>query len=454
MTRWWRPTLVKRVMLAMLAAFVLVWLVLMARQFYHATDRQALDRELQELGDNLLASIAPVPGAGEARAVIASTATLINASYRKARAPGAVLMELRDAQGERLFFSPEGGQARLHGAVGGISAGVVNGQRVRIYQGRSERWTLLVALPELSPWWILASMSGDLTLDMLIALPLVLLPLWFAVTRGLRPLRQLSARIGARDANDLAPLGIDPRYAELRPLTTALDQLLAQLRHKLAREHGFVQDAAHELRTPLAVLAAQAHVLAMAGDTPGRDEAERHMMQAIGRASHLIRQLLDLAQIDRQDTLAPPALDLAQLLRQQLALLAPQAFARDIDLSLEAPDTLLHALDMHAFESIVGNLVSNALVYVPPQGQVRVVLLALPGGFSLSVADDGPGIAPAQRALVFERFYRGGGHDAPGAGLGLAIVRVAAARLHGVVSVGDGIDGKGCDFLVTITAPT
>lgn len=453
MKRLLRPTLVRRVTLALLLAFTLVWVVLMARQFYNATDREAMDRNLQTLGDNLLASIAPIDNAGEARAVIASTSALINNSYRSNKVPGNVLMELRDAHGTRLFFSPEGGRASLRGTPGQVRTGTANGQQFRLYQGDSARWSLMVAASELSAGWVLMSMGGGLTVDMLIAFPFVLLPIWIAVARGLRPLQNLSDRIVAKGPDDLAALGFDPKYAELRPLATALDSLLAQLRNKLAREHGFVQDAAHELRTPLAVVLAQAHVLVMASDAAQRVDAERRMDHAIARASHLIEQLLALAQIDKQAAPAPSELDVAQLLRRELALLAPAAIARNIDLSLEAPDVLPHALDLHAFQSIVHNLVGNALAYVQKDGQVRVELTARDGGLRLAVTDDGPGIAPEQRALVFERFYRGSGHDAPGAGLGLAIVREAAARLRGSVSLGDGIGGKGCAFVVAIMAP-
>lgn len=450
---WLRPTLVRRVMLALLLAFALVWVVLLARQFYVATDRQTIDANLRVLGDNLLASIAPIDNAGEARAVVASTATLINNAYRKAGVPGALLMELRAADGRRLFFSPEGGRGELYGEPERITGAAVNGQRFRVYLGRDARWTLLVASPQLDAAWILRSMAGGLTTDMLIAFPFVLLPIWFAVGRGLRPLRQLSASIADRDADDLAPLGFDAKYAELRPLTAALDNLLARLRERLAREQGFVQDAAHELRTPLAVISAQAHVLAMAREEAQRAEAGQRMDGAIARASHLVEQLLTLARMDSRQVAEAGELDVAQLLRRELALLAPLAIARDIDLSLEAPDALSYRLDVHAFQSIVHNLVNNALAYVPAGGQVQLALRAHGGNLVLTVADDGPGIAPGHRGLAFERFWRGSGHDVPGAGLGLAIVREASARLGGGVTLAGGIGGRGCAFTVMIGTP-
>ena len=103
MKRWLQPTLAKRMMGALLLAFALVWLVLMARQLYNATDRQAFDQNLQALGENLLASIAPIETPGEARAMVAATATLINQSYRSNHVPGVLLMALRGADGKRLF---------------------------------------------------------------------------------------------------------------------------------------------------------------------------------------------------------------------------------------------------------------------------------------------------------------------------------------------------------------
>lgn len=454
LVRFWRqPTLARRVTLALLLAFALVWIVLLARQFYVDTDQDAIDANLQALGANLLASIAPIDNAGEARAVVASTATLINNAYRKAGVPGAMLMELRAADGRRLFFSPEGGRGTLHGTPERVAGAAVNGQRFRVYLGQGARWTLLVASPQLDTAWILRSMAGGLTTDMLIAFPFVLLPIWFAVGRGLRPLRQLSASIADRGTDDLAPLGFDAKYAELRPLAAALDNLLDRLRERLAREQGFVQDAAHELRTPLAVISAQAHVLEMTREDAQRADAGRRMDGAIARASHLVEQLLTLARMDSRQVAEPGELDVAQLLRHELALLAPLAIARDIDLSLEAPDALPYRLDVHAFQSIVHNLVNNALAYLPVGGQVQVALRSHGRNLVLAVADDGPGIAPGERCLAFERFWRGSGHDVPGAGLGLAIVREAAARLGGGVTLADGICGRGCGFTVMVGAP-
>ncbi|XLZ70921.1 HAMP domain-containing sensor histidine kinase [Massilia sp. SR12] len=444
-----RPTLARRLLLALLLAFGLVWLALMARQFLAATDQQDFDRNLQSLADNMLASIATIDNAAEARAVVAATSTLVNKGYRSNNAQGAVLMELRDRDSRRIFLSPEGANTRLQGYTGLVRDGSVQGRRYRIYQGQDKQWTLLVAAPLQDAWWIVKAMSAGLTVDMLVAFPFVLLPVWLAVRGGLRPLHKLSRLIAARTPGDLAPLNFEARHAELQPLAGALEHMLGQVRVKLEREHGFVQDAAHELRTPMAVISTQAHVLAQSADAAQRALAAQRMQHAIARASHLVGQLLDLADIDNRQA-AASEIDLAQFLRGELATMVPAAAARNIDISLEAPDVAHARLDLRAFQSILHNLVNNALAYVHEHGQVRVELQMQADALQLSVADDGPGIPPEQRELVFERFYRGQTHDKPGAGLGLAIVRQAAARLRGKVALGAGIDGKGCRFDVTL----
>jgi two-component system sensor histidine kinase QseC len=238
--------------------------------------------------------------------------------------------------------------------------------------------------------------------------------------------------------DDLAPILITPRYAELKPLAAALDNFLARLRAKVGREHAFVQDAAHELRTPLAVISVQAHVLTKEPDAHGRHLAQQQLELAIARASHLIGQLLQLARVDSAGA------------RQELVHAARTAMNNDLELSLEAPGALPFTLDVHAFQSILHNLLDNALHYVPAGGRIEVTLDHDNGMLTLVVADDGPGIAAEERALVFERFHRRQGHDKPGSGLGLAIVKQAAQRLRATIQLTTGLDGGGCAFVLAI----
>ena len=448
-----RPTLARRLVLTLLMAFGVVWVVLVAFYYWQETGQATVDREQRIRGEIVTAALAKLDDPGQARAAIAIYSDFFNSGLRHAGVPGHLLMQLEDRQGRRLFMSPEGGAASLRGVYGQLSDQTLNRERYRVFRGDTPRWTVLIGQPRLDGGWLLARLGGNLAMSIVISFPFVLLPVWFAVARGLRPLRRLSDTIAARGPDDLSPLGCDAQYAELKPVATALDHLLDKLRSKVAREHAFVEDAAHELRTPMAVISAQVHVLEKAAGPEERRAAGQRLEQAIARASHLVQQLLDLARIDSAAISTAGAVDVAQMLRHEMAIAAPSAIARDIDLSLEAPDVLLHRLESHAFASIVQNLLGNALRYVRHGGQVAVELAARHGVLVLTVADDGPGIAASEQALVFERFYRVAGNDASGSGLGLAIVVQAVKRLHGTVRLETGLGGCGCTFIVELNAP-
>ena len=131
--------------------------------------------------------------------------------------------------------------------------------------------------------------------------------------------------------------------------------------------------------------------------------------------------------------------------------MVPAALKRNMDISLVAPDELSFALEIHAFRSILQNLIDNAIRYGCEGGNIVVELQRRDGNLLLRVADDGPGISESERGRVFERFYRGSGrNDARGSGLGLTIVKQAATRLGGTIQVGPGLSGRGCSFVVEI----
>jgi signal transduction histidine kinase len=220
----------------------------------------------------------------------------------------------------------------------------------------------------------------------------------------------------------------------------------------VARERAFVQDAAHEIRTPLAVINAQAHVLAQARDPAARTQAEAELNQAVARTSHLARQLLDLATLDRAGPSCRSRVDLAHWLRTQLGPAARTAMQDGRELSLEAPDTLPREIDLGARESVVQNLVDNALRHGAPGSRIAVMLRAEGDALTLEVRDDGPGIEAARHDSVFERFHRGSEPRASGAGLGLAIARQAASRLGGGVEIVEGLRGRGVGFRVRMEA--
>ena len=452
------PTLVRRSVVSVVLAFVLVWAVLLGYIFVQNKQAIASEPGLQKYGDALLVSLQDITEPAHAAAALGSTDTWTNIRRRQNGIfPGTLLHELKDATGQPVFASPSLQVLTLPPAtpeaVGVITETIANGTAYRIYTGHNARWALRVIEPKRTDSAFLAYNGRFILPYLLVAMPFVLVPVWLSVRNGLRPLQQLASRIARRNTDDLQPVGFNARHRELKPLEQSLDHLFAQLRQKVERERAFVQDAAHEIRTPLAVITAQAHVMARSQSEDERTQAQSHLEQAIARTSHLAQQLLDLAALDEAQRPAPRDLDVAQWLRAALAQAAPQAMAQQIELSLDAPDTLPARLDLPALESIVHNLIDNAVRYATAGGNVAVGLRHDGALLHLVVQDDGPGIPVTERSRVFERFYRGVGHAANGSGLGLAIVQQAVRRMGGQVQVGGGLNGKGVGFIVSIPLP-
>ncbi len=458
-TRLSEPTLVRRSVVSVTAAFVLVWVVLLGYNFINYKQAIAYDPGLLKYGDALLDSLTPITDPAQAAAAVAATNHWTNIRRRQiGLLPGVSMHELRDSSTGRIVYAPAGLEEldipppHLH-TGSSISEPTLQGRPYRVYVGSNPRWTLRIVDNKRTDVDFLHSSGRNLVPYLLLAAPFVLIPVWLSVRNGLRPLQQLARRIAQRSTDDLQPVGFNARHRELKPLEQSLDTLLARMRQKVERERAFVQDAAHEIRTPLAVINAQAHVMARSQSEDERTQAQAHLEQAIARTSHLAQQLLDLAALDEAQRPAPRDLDVAQWLRATLAQAAPEAMARQIELSLEAPDTLPTRLDVPALESIAHNLIDNAVRYVAAGGNVALTLRHESGQLHLAVQDDGPGIPATEHSRVFERFYRGLGHAANGSGLGLAIVRQAVLRMGGQVRVGDGLNGQGVGFFVRIPLP-
>jgi len=295
--------------------------------------------------------------------------------------------------------------------------------------------------------------SGDGLRPLLVGVPLLLLPVWLAVHTGLRPLRRLSREIADRSPSDLRPLAVPAEYRELAPVVTELNATLARLQGLLDRERAFLADAAHELRTPLAVVSVQCDTLIQSRAPEDRDAAASCLRQGLARANRLVGQLLALARLEAGRPVAPAPVDVADVVRDTLAALAPAADVSGIELAYAGPDHHVLSCAPEALESVLDNLVGNAVRYGQPGGRVEVALSCDPAGLHLAVRDDGPGIAPTERARVFERFHRGEGARASGSGLGLAIVASAARRLGARIEVGDGLGGRGVSIALRWHAP-
>jgi two-component system sensor histidine kinase TctE len=290
---------------------------------------------------------------------------------------------------------------------------------------------------------------SSLVPELLITL-LTLLIVWVGVKRGLAPLEDLSAEIRARSARDLRP--IDPGRApqEAQPLVAALNQLFGQVAESSRNQQRFLANAAHQLRTPLAGL--QAHTeLALAEKLPEAQRAELEQIhRATIRTARLAGQLLALARAEpggyRGE--AYGAVSLRAVVEDSADEWVHRALAKEIDLGFELAEAEARG-DALLLREALGNLIHNAIEYTPPGGRVTVRTGLRNRHAYVEVEDNGPGIPPAERARVLERFYRVTGTSGTGSGLGLSIVSEIAAAHGAEIEIGAGEGGHGCKIGLT-----
>lgn len=290
----------------------------------------------------------------------------------------------------------------------------------------------------------------DQILLMAVAVVLALFGLQF----GLQPLLRLRDAVRRRAPDSLEPLDSSDVQQELKPLVTALNEALAQVRRQVAAQRRFVANAAHQLRTPLTSLKAQIGVGLRAADADAPREALAGMSSTVEGMKRLSNQLLSLARAEQGSALLHrETLDFVVICRNAVESLALTAVERSIDLAFEAPSPPLnvHGHAMLLREMIL-NLVENALRYTPEGGTVTVTLSGREGIVVLRVEDDGPGIPEIERTKVFEAFYRRLDSGVEGSGLGLAVVREIVASHEGSVELQDRAAGPGLAAVVSLPA--
>lgn len=293
-------------------------------------------------------------------------------------------------------------------------------------------------------------LARELVADMLV--PLLLLGtvlsilVYAGIKRGLRPLARLEAQLSDRSVVALSPIVMTEAPREVYSLVGAVNQLLATVRRSLSQEKRFLNDAAHQLRTPLAGLISQTELALQERDPQALKERLHKVHAGAQRSAHLVHQLLSLARSEADISLATSArVDLAALAREVAREWTPRAVAAGVDLGFEGEDSLMVRGERVLLREALSNLIDNALRYAvtppiaeyavvgDPSSTIRVTLRAEHDAAAncnvVEVEDNGPGLTAQGMSHAFERFWRAS--ELPGGcGLGLAIVQ-EIARQHG-----------------------
>jgi two-component system sensor histidine kinase TctE len=291
-------------------------------------------------------------------------------------------------------------------------------------------------------------------LPQFLILPLAVLLVWFALSRGIAPLAELRGHIQRRQSHDLSAIDESLAPEEVAPLVRSINELLGRLDSSIGMQKQFLADAAHQLKTPLAGLRMQAELAQREidvgqGDLPSLKRSLQQIARGSQSAAHMVNQLLAMARAeDKEHAAQRQRVNLARLAADAVRDFVPRALAKRIDLGYDGPppDGGSAAVVGHPLllRELVRNLVDNALLYTPPGGTVTARVVADPFGqvVVLQVEDNGPGIAPADREKVFQPFYRVLGTETDGSGLGLAIVRQIASQ-HGIEVVLEDTEPRG-----------
>lgn len=267
---------------------------------------------------------------------------------------------------------------------------------------------------------------------------------WLAVSAGLRPLYRLQTAIGRRSSDDLRP--IEHRVPrEVGGLVSTINNFMARLSSALEALRHFTGNASHQLRTPLAIMRTELALARRADSLASAHIATENADRAAAHAERILSQLLLLARVDEaaSEALAHKTTDLALLARRVVADRVRQAAARSVDLGVETEGEALVRGDAMLLGEMLSNLIENAIRYAGTGSQATVRVVRHDDKALLEVEDNGPGIPPAMRESVRERFARNTSGREQGAGLGLSIVTEIAALFDGKLVLTDGPDGHG-----------
>ena len=356
------------------------------------------------------------------------------------------LCDLAPSSAEAEFHSEEHGgttwrivRQREQTVIGGVVVVLADGSDPR------QQWASVILLKVLLPNLVLLTLGA--------------FAVGWAVERALKPLLELREAVESRSPRDLSSIDESASPDEVRPLVHSLNRLFELVNAQAESQRRFIADAAHQLRTPLAGLQAQVEAWAQAanagrgGDGTVRlpnDEVNK-LRSATRRTSQLANQLLALSRADARTMHAQPMqrVELKALCEDILEQHLDAATAKHIDLGLDAHPAVAHGHEWLLREALA-NLVANAVNYTPAHGTVTIRCGIRAGSAFLEVDDDGPGIVPAERQRVLQRFYRVQGTQGEGNGLGLAIADEIARVHHGQLQLESGSGGRGLKAVLTL----
>ena len=315
----------------------------------------------------------------------------------------------------------------------GFGDATIDGDRWRVFSTWDPRGRALVQVAEqdYERDELATAVARNFILPLAITLPILGVVIWAAVGRATQSLTHVNRQVASRAADNLTPIDVAGAPSEIGALVTNLNALFGRVQRLIEQERHFTADAAHELRTPLAAIRAQAQVARGASDNAERARALDGVIAGCDRTTHVVEQMLTLARLEPDAvSFQPTHVEVGPVLKTTISDLAPAALAKQIDIELAHEQRVSVSGDSGLLGVLFRNLIDNAIRYSPAGTTVDVDMAITDSEARIVIRDAGPGIPADQREHVGRRFYRAPGTQAPGSGLGLSIVQ-RILDLHG-----------------------
>jgi len=355
----------------------------------------------------------------------------------------------------RMFRVWRGGQVVLRSDTGPPLVAPPDRDGFSEVQGPHARWRLYtLSLPKVGTALqvgervdirhvLIRGVALELLVPFLLFVPALGLLMWWSLRDGLRTLRGLIDELGRRTARDLSPLPLEAWPQDLHPLIASINRLLERIEAAVRNERAFVDNAAHQLRTPLAAVKLQAQLIAGESDPTARQALSAALAEGVDRAAAMTNRLLTLAQLDSRAAQPTTPGDLREETVAAVEDLALMAERHGVALAFRAPRGPFPSGEPMLLRLVASNLIENAIKHSPDGGEVAVSLERSGQRHALKVMDAGPGIPREERSKVSQRFYRGrAAARSGGAGLGLSIAAESLRLLGGVLDFADRPDGR------------
>ncbi|MGB8536288.1 MAG: ATP-binding protein [Acidobacteriaceae bacterium] len=390
--------------------------------------------------------------------------------------PGEDIYQVQDARGRILGHSlnwPGPSTDLLTAKTGKMLRASVRGKHYRVLRieglrivdpgdkggGIPRRVTILYGSPIDHVWGEIWEAVGFYAITSLSLLAISGLLIFWLLNRGLAPLRELAAEASgvSVDSWDFVPPPRARMIKELAPLTVAIETVLAGLERSFLQQRRFVSDAAHELKTAVAVLKSSLQLLTLKQRTAIEYERgiERSQLDC-QRMEETVAKMLTLARVEANSVPTAVATDLTEVLRQVSQQFESMAELKRLQILILAERPVMVDIEPEQLQLLCGNLLLNALQHSPAGSAIRAVAKQDGTQAELAIEDDGEGIAAQDLPHVFDRFYRGDpsrSRNTGGTGLGLAICKAIASRWQGTIDIASNL-GVGTRVMVRFPVST